>query len=159
MNWGDILLWGFIATAVLTAIMVGSQGIGFSRMNLPFLLGSMVTPDRDRAKLIGAGMHFANGWVFAIVYGAIFQSIGEAGPGIGALVGFVQACFVLTVVTPLLPSIHPRMASEQRGPTVTSALEPPGFLGLNYGYRTPLSIIVAHIVYGVILGAFYHVTR
>jgi hypothetical protein len=52
-------------------------------------------------------------------------------------------------------AIHPRMANEQQGPTPTRQLEPPGSLALNYGRRTPLFLVVAHLVYGVILGAFY----
>ena len=47
------------------------------------------------------------------------------------------------------------MASEQKGPTVTRQLEPPGFLALNYGYQTPISVVVAHLIYGAILGGFY----
>jgi hypothetical protein len=67
----------------------------------------------------------------------------------------VQALFVLTAGVALLPGMHPRMAGEQHGPTPTRQLEPPGFLALNYGRRTPLTIIVAHVLYGAILGAFY----
>ena len=48
------------------------------------------------------------------------------------------------------------MASEQRGPTPTRQLEPLGFLALNYGRRTPLSVVIAHVLYGAILGGFYH---
>jgi hypothetical protein len=44
------------------------------------------------------------------------------------------------------------MASEQQGPTVLKQLEPPGFLGLHYGRRTPISIFAAHLVWGVLLG-------
>jgi hypothetical protein len=69
----------------------------------------------------------------------------------------VQALFVLTVGMVLLPALHPRMASEQKGPTVTRQLEPPGFMALNYGYQTPLSVVLAHLIYGGILGAFYGV--
>ena len=47
------------------------------------------------------------------------------------------------------------MASEEQAPPPTRQLEPPGFLALNYGRRTPLSVIIAHLVYGGILGAFY----
>jgi hypothetical protein len=47
------------------------------------------------------------------------------------------------------------MASEQDGPTPTKQLEPPGFMALNYGRRTPITVILAHLVYGGILGAFY----
>jgi hypothetical protein len=53
-----------------------------------------------------------------------------------------------------LPALHPRMANEQRGPTPTRQLEPPGFLALNYGYRTPLSVVLAHVLYGAVLGLF-----
>jgi hypothetical protein len=35
------------------------------------------------------------------------------------------------VVSPALPAMHPRMASEQDGPTPTKQLEPPGFMALN----------------------------
>ncbi len=49
------------------------------------------------------------------------------------------------------------MAGEQQGPSITRQLEPPGFLALNYGVQTPLSILVAHLLFGSILGAFYSV--
>jgi uncharacterized membrane protein YagU involved in acid resistance len=74
---------------------------------------------------------------------------------VGALVGLVHALFVLVAAMPLLPGMHPRMASEQRGPSPTRQLEPPGVLALNYGKRTPVSVVLAHLVYGAILGAFY----
>ena len=49
MNWGSVALWGFVATIFLTGIMAGSQGVGLTRMNIPYMLGSIFTPDRDRA--------------------------------------------------------------------------------------------------------------
>jgi hypothetical protein len=74
---------------------------------------------------------------------------------LGLGIGLVHGLFVLLAIMPMLPGLHPRMASEQRGPEPTRQLEPPGFLALNYGRRTPLSVILAHLVYGTILGAFY----
>ena len=52
---------------------------------------------------------------------------------------------------------RPSPAHGQRsaGPSLMRQLEPPGFLALNYGYQTPISVIVAHTVFGAILGAFY----
>jgi hypothetical protein len=52
----------------------------------------------------------------------------------------------------MLPYIHPRLASEFDGPDARKVLEPPGFWGLHYGYRTPLVVLVAQTSYGVILG-------
>jgi uncharacterized membrane protein YagU involved in acid resistance len=155
MNTRSISLWGFVGTLALTTLMAGSQALGLTRMNLPYMLGTMVTPDRDRAKLAGFGMHLINGWLFASLYAAAFQSWRRATWWLGAAIGLVHALFVLVAASTALPALHPRMASEEQGPTPTRQLEPPGFLALNYGYRTPLSVIISHLVYGGILGAFY----
>jgi uncharacterized membrane protein YagU involved in acid resistance len=155
INWSSWLLWGFASTIVLTSIVAGSHGFGITRMNMPYLLGTMFTPDRDRAKLIGIFLHFANGWIFSLVYVAAFQITGRSTWWFGAAIGLVQAIFVLAVALPALPALHPRVANEQYGPTVVRQLEPPGFFGLHYGIRTPISVIVAHLVFGAILGGFY----
>lgn len=155
MNLEGALLWGFAATAVLTVLMEASQGLGLSRMSLPFVLGTVVTSDRDTAMLWGGLMHFVNGWVFAFVYIAIFDQFTQATWWLGAIIGAVHALLVLLVLLPVLPDLHPRMASERHGPTPTRLLQPPGFLGLNYGVRTPLVTIGAHLAYGIMLGAFY----
>jgi hypothetical protein len=148
-------LWGFVGTVALTGFMAAGQGLGLSRMSLPFMLATMFTADRDRAKLLGFGVHALNGWLFAFLYAAAFESWRRASIARGALIGLVHGLFVLLVGMRLLPGLHPRMASEQQGPTPTRQLEPPGFMALHYGRRTPLSVLVAHVVYGTILGAFY----
>jgi hypothetical protein len=74
MNVRSTALWGFVATVFLTGLMAGSQGVGLTRLNIPFMLGTMFTPNRDRAKLIGFAMHLLNGWAFATVYAAAFES-------------------------------------------------------------------------------------
>lgn len=155
MNWSSWLLWGFASTVVLTSVLASSQALGLTRMNVPYLLGTIFTPDRDRAKFIGVFFHFVNGWLFSLIYVAAFQQMGEATWWFGALIGIVHAVFVLAVALPALPALHPRMANEQYGPTVVRQLEPPGFLGLHYGIRTPISVIIAHVVFGAILGGFY----
>ena len=60
------------------------------------------------------------------------------------------------VIVPLLPSFHPRMASEQHGPAAHRLLEPPGFMAMHYGVRTPIAVMASHAIFGAILGAFYH---
>lgn len=155
MNLPHALLWGFTATIILTTMMAGSQLLGLSRMSIPFLLGTMVTADRDRAMLFGSGIHFVNGWIFALVYVAMFETIHHATWWLGALAGLVHGFFVLLVVLPLLPAVHPRMASELQGPTPTRLLQPPGFLAIHYGRRTPFIALLAHVAYGAALGALY----
>src|SRR5215217_2780767 len=136
MNKRGVSLWGFVGTVVLTTLMAGSQGLGLSRINFPFMLGTMFTPNRDRAKLIGFGVHFLNGWIFASVYAAAFESWRRATWWLGGAIGLVHALYVLVAAMPALPAMHPRMASEQDGPTPTKQLEPPGFMALNYCRQT-----------------------
>jgi hypothetical protein len=158
MNWPSVLLWGFVATILLTSSMALSQGVGLTRMNLPFILGTLFTPDRDRARLYGFFVHMMNGWWMALIYAAAFESWNMATWWLGALIGLAHGTFVLVGLMPMLPGLHPRMASEQQGPTPTRLLEPPGFMALHYGQRTPISVLLAHLLYGAILGSFYQVT-
>jgi hypothetical protein len=149
------LLWGFVATLVMTALMTAGQAARLTRMSLPYLLGTMITPDRDRAVLAGFAFHLVNGWLLALVYVAVFHSWGLATWWAGAAIGAVHAAFVLTFGMVMLPALHPRIASEQQGPTMRRQIEPPGFLALHYGIQTPVSLLVAHLVFGGLLGAFY----
>jgi len=155
MNRRDTLLWGFLSTLVLTTLMALGQGMGLTRLSMPYLLGTVFSHDPDRARVIGFVVHLINGWIVAMIYALVFQSLGRATWWLGALLGLGQALFVLAAALPVLPAFHPRMASERHGPSPTRQLEPPGFLGLNYGYRTPVSILVAHLAYGALLGAGY----
>lgn len=156
MNVPSIALWGFVATLLLSAVLAGAQGLGFTRISIPFIVGTMVSADRYTAMLAGFFLHFVNGWVFAVLYALVFESLDRAGWWLGALGGVVHAVFVLLVLMPLLPGLHPRMASERQGPTPTRALQPPGFLALHYGRQTPIVTLLAHVIYGAIIGAFYH---
>jgi len=155
MSVASLLLWGFVATLVMSTILSASQGLGLSRMSLPFLLGTAFTSSRDTAPVVGFAVHLVGGWGFAVVYALAFESWGRATWWLGMLAGAVHGLVVLVVLLPLLPGLHPRMASEHQGPEPTRGLEPPGFLGLNYGRRTPLIALLAHLAYGAILGAFY----
>jgi hypothetical protein len=159
VSWGSVLLWGFFSTVVLTTTMAASQGLGLSRMGIPFLLGTMLTPDRKRANLVGFAFHFANGWLFAVLYALAFEAWGRASWWLGSALGLVHGLAVLAALMPLLPSLHPRMASEDHGPAPTAQLEPPGFLALHYGRGTPVVTLLAHVLYGAILGGFYTLSR
>ena len=156
MNWPASLLAGFAGTLVLTSLEAGAQQLRLTRMSIPYLLGAMLTPSRDRAKVLGFFTHLINGQLFALLYVAIFHVLGESGALRGAVIGLVHSAIVLLVVVPLLPSIHPRMASVDQGPTNLRQLEPPGPLALYYGFTTPLMVVIAHIVFGIVIGVLYH---
>jgi hypothetical protein len=154
MIWGA-LVGGLVGTVVLTTLLRAAGELGLTRMDLPFLLGTAVTDDRIRAKAIGYALHFGFGFLFALGYYAIFAVIDESGVLLGALLGLIHGLFAgSALVNILLPLVHPRMGTGFTAAGEAPLLEPPGFLLRNYGRRTPVATIVAHVAYGAIVGGF-----
>jgi len=147
---------GFAGTLLLTTIIRAAAELGLTRMDLPFLLGTAFTADRIRATAIGYLLHFVSGLIFALVYYGIFVAIDAKGWWLGAVFGLAHGLFAGTaLVNILLPVFHPRMGNSGTAAGGRVALlEPPGFMMLNYGPRTPLVTLVAHIAYGAVVGGF-----
>jgi hypothetical protein len=154
VDWAGWAFFGFMATIVLTVVMVGAQLLGLSRLDFTLVLGTVFIEDPDRARLAGFFLHLAAGLVFASLYAAAFALLGTSSLLLGGLFGLVHGVAALVLIVPLLPTVHPRMASERTGPDFEVGLEPPGHLALNYGRLTPLVAMVAHAAYGAVLGGF-----
>jgi hypothetical protein len=149
------LAGGFVGTLVLTTTLRTANELRFTRIDLPFLLGTAVTGDRARAKALGYLLHLAAGEIFALIYFAIFVAIDSSGWPLGALLGLLHGIVSATaLVNVLLPVVHPRMGSSLSAADSSPLLEPPGFLMLNYGSGTPIATVLAHIAYGAIVGGF-----
>lgn len=152
MTLASALVWGFGGSVVLTILISGARAVGWTRMSLPWMLGAMFTPDRDRAVAIGTVVHLLNGCVFALLYSAAFLTAGGGSIALGAAIGLAHGLFVATAGLSALPAFHPRIARPHAGPTTERRLEPPGFLAMNYGWSTGAVLIVAHVAYGAVLG-------
>jgi hypothetical protein len=152
--WGA-LVGGLVGTTVLTSGLRIAQELGWTRMDIPLLLGTAFTDNRSRASVVGYALHYVNGLLFALVYYGIFKAVGHAGWGFGAALGVVHAMFSGgALLTVLLPAIHPRMGTPWTDAAETPLLEPPGFLLVNYGRRTAIWTLVLHVAYGAIVGGF-----
>lgn len=152
--WGA-LAGGFVGTIALTSGLRVAQELGWTRMDIPLLLGTVFTDDRGRATVIGVAIHFLNGLLFALGYYAIFRAVDQAGWAFGAVLGVAHAALAGGVlVTLLLPAVHPRMGTPWSDAEETPLLEPPGFLLVNYGRRTALWTLLGHVAFGAIVGGF-----
>jgi hypothetical protein len=155
-----VSLWGALAGGLVGSIVLVSglriaQEAGWTRFDLPLLLGTVFTENRSRATGIGNALHLVNGLLFALVYFAIFDAVGQAGWLFGLLLGAVHAAFVGGgLVNVMLPAVHPRMGTPWTDAEETPLLEQPGFLLVNYGTRTAAATFVLHLAYGAIVGGF-----
>lgn len=152
MDWAGWAVFGVIATSLLTGVLITAQVAGLTRLDLPLMLGTLFVADPDRARVVGFFVHLTFGQVFAFGYAASFALLDTATWWLGALLGAAHMVVAGTVLVPLLPGVHPRMASERSGPSPSPVLEPPGVLAINYGTSSPAVAAVAHIAYGALLG-------
>jgi hypothetical protein len=149
------LLGGFAGTLVLTTMLTAASELRITRIDIPFLLGTVWSDDRTRARVVGFALHFVAGLVFAVGYYAGFVVLGRAGWLLGMGFGLAHAAFAgTTLVNVLLPAVHPRMGSTVSASNCTPLIEPPGFMLLNYGRATPIVTVLAHLAYGAIVGWF-----
>lgn len=147
------MIGGLAGTFLLTTVLRAASELRLTRIDLPFLLGTAVTSDRQRAKLIGYLLHFVAGLVFSVAYFVGFVALGRSGWLLGAGFGVLHGLFAMTaLVNTLLPVIHPRMGDALSSVDSVALLEAPGFLMLNYGRATPIVNLIAHAAYGAIVG-------
>lgn len=149
------LVGGFVGTLVLTTTLrVGSE-LRLTRIDLPFILGTAFSADRVRAKAIGFVVNVAAGLVFAFVYWLAFRALDYSSWWLGGLFGLVHGTTAGgALVNLVLPAVNPRMGTTASSARSTPLLEPPGFLLRNYGEQTVLVLLVAHVAYGMLVGAF-----
>ena len=147
------LAGGLLGTVIMTTMLRAASEFGFTRMDLPFLLGTALTDSRRRARVYGHLVHFVLGLLFALGYAFIFDATGRSGWKIGLILGIVHASFVsTTLVNVILPIIHPRIGTPETAADEVALLEAPGFMMLNYGRSTFLVTLLGHMAYGVIVG-------
>ncbi len=152
--WGA-LAGGAVGTILLTSGLRIAQEVGWTRMDIPLLLGTVFTDRRGRASVIGYAVHFANGLLFALAYYAVFRAVEHAGWLFGAALGVVHAALAGgALLTVLLPAVHPRMGTPWSDAEETPLLEAPGFMLQNYGRRTVIWTFAGHVLYGAIVGGF-----
>jgi len=152
-----IVVWSLAGAAagtlvLSTALRLGSE-LKLTRMDLPFLVGTMVTDDRGRAKVLGWGLHAGAGLGFGLVYAGVFAATGRSGWLFGGVLGLLHGLVAGTaVVETLLPFAHRRIGSAATASAETPLLEPPGLLMLNYGRATPIVTALGHVAYGSLVG-------
>lgn len=142
---------GLAGTIVMTLMVAAGKAMGMTKMDMPLMLGGMFTDDVDRASAIGQVIHFMNGAIFGIVYGALLAA-SDGGVGIAVLIGLVHGVIAI-VVMPMMGAMHPRVAAE--GVPDGFPLIAPGLGGRNFGTGTPMGLVVGHLLYGLVFGLVY----
>ena len=141
---------GLVAGAVMGALLYMGIAVMPSqmRMNLFYLLGSMMFRQRIIVYTAGSIVHAALSIVFALSHVGIYQLFGleSSFAAWGLLFGFVHY-LVVGMGLGMMPIMHPRIRAGE--------LQAPGAYALGYPKATAAGFLMLHLVYGVLVGAMY----
>ena len=87
----------------MTAAVQGAQGLGLSRLSIPFMVGTLFSEDRRIAMVAGFAAYSLGGWVFAFLYFATRGSLGLLNWWVGGLLGLLHGLVLLVAVLTMLP--------------------------------------------------------
>jgi len=141
-------LWaGIVGAFILTIGGVIGRSLGLVEMNPEMGLGSMITSTVGPGVwLFGFFWHLVNGAIFGLVYAVAFRTFGNSGLKPGLLAGAVHyvAAGVFLGVVPVLHPFIPEQAPA------------PGWFALNTNFWTFSAVLLAHLVFGSIVGGLYY---
>ncbi len=152
MDFGATVGAGLLGGTVMAAILY--MGIAMMpsqmKMNLFYLLGSMML--RQTVMIYAAGImaHAVMSIVFALIHTGIFEAadLDSNLAAWGLLFGFAHY-LVSGMALGMMPMVHPRIRDGE--------LQAPGAFALSYPKGTAMGFLMLHLTYGVLVGVFYDV--
>ena len=145
MNIVAAIVAGLVGTAAMSMVMSMGPRMGFPKMAIWEMLGSMF--DSHGKNTLGWMAHFMMGAVFALIYAALWS----AGLGAPTLIGGILFGAVHFVVVGLMLGGIPVMHAGIKAGTVQA----PGVLMLNGGIMGLMGGLVGHILYGLVVALVY----
>ncbi len=135
MHIGKTMIAGFIATVILSALMIAKMLMGLMpelnaiRMLTAMAHGMLGTP---ATPIVGWLLHF---FIGSVLWGGLFALIGHRLPGgpiaRGAVFGTLAWVLMMVLVMPMAGA---------------------GLFGLHLGLMAPVMTLVLHLIYGAVLG-------
>ena len=117
-------------------------------MNLFLMLGTMMVRDTKMAYVAGAMMHAVMSIGFGLLHVAFYNAfdLESALVAWGIIFGLVH--WVITgMMLGMMPVMHPLMR--------TGRVDAPGAFALGYPRATAMGFLMLHVVFGILVGAFY----
>jgi uncharacterized membrane protein YagU involved in acid resistance len=143
MDWPGIIVAGLAGTAVITMMMYSAPMMGMPKMDIAQALGSMFLPQGAAAFTLGMMMHFMNGIIFAIIYGAVWEGLDiDVTWWSGLIFGAVH--FVVAAVgMGMMMSMHQEVkAGRMENPAKSG---PKGMMGS----------LMGHLLFGLVVALVY----
>jgi hypothetical protein len=144
---------GLVGAVAMLAVIYAGRAMAMTTMDLLRMLGTMVAPRASKGSVYGIGlmMHLMMGAMFGVVHAGLLHGVDPtsdgAVAGYGALFGLGHGAVVVAMMPIMLAMAHPLVRSGE--------LPAPGVAMTGFGKMTPMGILMAHAVFGLVTGAIY----
>lgn len=146
VSFGRALLAGFLGWLALTLVMVMAPLMGVPPMSIPAMLGGMFGLN---SVAFGWVAHLMIGLGLGLIYAYWVQPhLGGAGWVRGLVYSLLPWLVMMVIVAPMLPLVDPMVAAH-----------PVGLFFADMGIMATMGTLIAHLVYGTVLGAVYGVPQ
>lgn len=144
-NW-TVFGIGVFAGGVNTLFFHIIRNSGWSQMNLEMILGSMFTRNVSSSSWwTGFVLHLLVSGLIAYAYAFIFKSARRSGAGVGMNLSLFHWA-ISGVAFGILPALHPLIIEQYAAP---------GLFAIGMGFASSLVFLVAHVIYGAVVGALF----
>lgn len=147
MDWIAIVWSGLVATLVSAAFFAVVHSFGWSRFSPTVQLGCLVfeNPRTPATDTLGYLLLVTLGsTVVPAAYLLLMERMGEPSWASGALLGAVHGAATAAA----LPALRYVSQCVRSG-----AMPPPGRFGIEWGWFTPVGVVLGHALYGGVAGA------
>ncbi len=150
---GWAIFAGAIGAMAMLVVIYGGRAMGMTKMDLLRTLGTMVQPKGSTNVVYGIGlmMHLMMGAAFGLLHTGLLHAFDPtstgAATGLGILIGAVHGMIVTGGMPIMLRMGHPLVKD--------GTIDDPGPAMTGFGKMTPIGMVMAHVVYGIVVGAIY----
>lgn len=146
--WAGAIVWGAVGALAMSIVWAMGRAMEMTRLSMSALLGSMLAePDTTEARSVGMGLHLIVGALLGVAWVYTMALFNWAATWLSGMLwgGFISLLALLMISS--IGVVHPKIRDGRE--------EDPGTAGENLGKMTPFAIVVAHLVFGLVLGGMY----
>lgn len=148
ISWASAIVWGAFAALVMAGVVALGRRMGMTRMHLGEMLGSMFAERNTSAsRTTGMGIHLINGSLLAVAWAYTMTLFGWATTWFSGMVWGLFISLLALLLFSSIGLIHPKIRAGEQ--------DDPGPAASNFGRYTPAGVVMAHLVYGLVLGMLY----
>lgn len=150
---GWALAAGVLGGVAFLVVVTMGLAVGMTRMNFLEVMGTMLVPKASKATVYvtGLAVHLMASAGFGLAHAGLLHAIGvtsvSEAAGWDLAIGVGHGVAILVMLPVMLTAMHPLVR--------TGAIERPGVALTGFGAGTPIGSLMAHVVFGVLVGAVY----